>query len=226
MLTPPDGPPPPRSPPADPERGRSRGRSTRGWRTATPAWGGGRSDRTARRARCERRRRAPEHAERPRGDHRMVAVVGQHRHAVRRQQAHREPTPEQPAGQLPERQGAGGVGQIAVRSRRAPHPSVGAGGSPSGVSPIASGVSRTSQRPAGRSAPRGDAEQTYVFRQPMVRTHHIVDRHQRVMPAIEAEPSSESAVGRRRVNQPRCTAAPTTGPVAASPIEATTPLKR
>ena len=46
------------------------------------------------------------------------------------------------------------------------------------------------------------------------------------MPAIEAEPSTESAVVRRRANHAESTAEPTTGPVAASPIEETTPNQR
>ena len=46
------------------------------------------------------------------------------------------------------------------------------------------------------------------------------------MPAIEAEPSTESAVARRRANHADSTAEPTTGPVAASPIDETMPNHR
>ena len=43
------------------------------------------------------------------------------------------------------------------------------------------------------------------------------------MPVIEALPSSDTAIPRRRLNQRDTTALATTGPVAASPTDASTP---
>jgi hypothetical protein len=65
----------------------------------------------------------------------------------------------------------------------------------------------------------------YVSRQPIVRTPHIATGTMRVTPAIPAEPTSDSAVARRRVNQREMTDAPTTWPVAARPIAAPSALK-
>jgi hypothetical protein len=63
----------------------------------------------------------------------------------------------------------------------------------------------------------------YAARQPQVRISHIVTGTSTLMPAIDAAPSSDRAVARRRVNHRDTTAEPTTWPVVESPRATRTP---
>ena len=64
---------------------------------------------------------------------------------------------------------------------------------------------------------------TYVVRQPVVRTSHVTAGTSRLIPVIDALPSTESAVPRRRLNQRATTPEAITGPVPARPSGTSTP---
>ena len=63
----------------------------------------------------------------------------------------------------------------------------------------------------------------YVVRQPVVRMSHVTAGTSRLMPVIDALPSTESAVPRRRLNHRATTPEAITGPVPASPRGTSTP---
>ncbi len=64
---------------------------------------------------------------------------------------------------------------------------------------------------------------TYVMRQPLVRMSQVTAGTSRLMPVIEALPSTESAVPRRLLNHRATTPEAITGPVPASPSGTSTP---
>src|SRR6266566_2890046 len=73
---------------------------------------------------------------------------------------------------------------------------------PSAVSPIDSGESRTTSRQSGSTRSRTPAAMTtYVRRQPVVRISHVTAGTSRLIPVIDALPSTDSAVPRRLLNQ-------------------------
>ena len=92
--------------------------------------------------------RAAEHAQRPRGEHRRVAVVGQHRDAVGREQAHREAAREERAGQLPEGQRLQRLARGDALDRRRGRPRL-QGTRRRASSPTDSGESRSTSRQSG-----------------------------------------------------------------------------
>ena len=92
------------------------------------------------------------------------------------------------------------------------------------MSPICSGDSRITHSATGRMATRtSPAIATYVNRQPFVRMSQVTSGTKRLMPVIDALPSSESAVPRRLLNQRATTPEAITGPVTASPSGRITP---
>jgi len=102
-----------------------------------------------------------------------------------------------------------------------------AGTVPSGPSPIASGESRTTHTASGIITTNSASAITpKVSRHPSVRISHMATGTSMLIPAMEAPPSSPSAVARRRVNQRETTAEATTGPVAARPSAISTPQVR
>ena len=97
-------------------------------------------------------------------------------------------------------------------------------GTPSGVSPTDSGESRSTSRQSGRTSTRTAAAMyTYVIRHPPVRISQVTAGTSRLMPVIDALPSTESAVPRRLLNHRATTPEAITGPVPASPSGTSTP---
>ena len=97
-------------------------------------------------------------------------------------------------------------------------------GTPSGVNPTDSGESRSTSRQIGRISTRtAPAMTTYVNRHPLVRISQVTAGTSRLMPVIDALPSTESAVPRRLLNQRATTPEAITGPVPASPSGTSTP---
>src|SRR5262249_44748977 len=97
-------------------------------------------------------------------------------------------------------------------------------GSPSAVSPIDSGESRSTKRQSGSTMATINPEMaTYVIRQPTLRMSQVTSGTSRLIPVIDALPSTESAVPRRLLNQRATTPDAITGPVPASPMGTSTP---
>src|SRR2546425_1320120 len=95
---------------------------------------------------------------------------------------------------------------------------------PSGKSPTDSGESRTTHRQRGSASARIPAAiRTYVVRHPVVRMSQVTAGTSRLIPVIDALPSTESAVPRRLLNHPATTPEAITGPVPASPNGTSTP---
>jgi len=95
---------------------------------------------------------------------------------------------------------------------------------PSGSSPSDSGESRmTSMQSGSRQASTKAPMVMYAVRQPKAWMSHATVGTMRLIPAMAALPSTETAVPRRATNQRDTTALATTGPVAASPTAASTP---
>ena len=90
--------------------------------------------------------------------------------------------------------------------------------------PTDSGESRSTQRQSGSETSRiSPAITTYVVRQPWLSTSQVTAGTSRLMPVIDALPSTESAVPRRRLNQRATTPEAITGPVPARPSGTRTP---
>src|SRR6185436_11480779 len=115
-----------------------------------------------------------------------------------------------------------------LRTRSTPPATVpGAAATPSGVSPTDSGESRTTHRQRGITrSTTAPAMTTYVIRQPPVMMSQVTAGTSRLMPVIEALPSTESAVPRRLLNHRATTPEAMTGPVPASPSGTSTPYTR
>jgi hypothetical protein len=64
---------------------------------------------------------------------------------------------------------------------------------------------------------------TYVMRQPRVMMSQVMAGTRRLMPVIDALPSTESAVPRRLLNHRATTPEAITGPVPARPMGTSTP---
>ena len=64
---------------------------------------------------------------------------------------------------------------------------------------------------------------TYVMRQPVLMMSHVTAGTSRLMPVIDALPSTDSAVPRRLLNQRATMPAAITGPVPARPSGTSTP---
>src|SRR4029453_11126641 len=95
---------------------------------------------------------------------------------------------------------------------------------PAGRRPPDSGESRTPHRHRGSASARiPPAIRTYVVRQPVVRMSQVTAGTNKLMPVIEALPSTDSAVPRRLLNQRATTPEAITGPVPASPRGTSTP---
>src|SRR5438552_15271906 len=100
----------------------------------------------------------------------------------------------------------------------------GLAGPPSGNSPTDSGESRGTQRQSGSSTTSiAPAIRTYVIRDPLVRMSHVTAGTSRLIPVIDALPSTESAVPRRLLNHRASTPEAITGPVPARSCGTSTP---
>src|SRR5712691_290181 len=101
------------------------------------------------------------------------------------------------------------------------------GVAPSAARPIDSGDSRITQSEIGNiPASTPTAMSTYVVRQPVVRMSQVNSGTSRLIPVIDALPSSESAVPRRALNHRATTPEAITGPVTARPSGRSTPYTR
>jgi hypothetical protein len=138
-------------------------------------------------------------------------VIGEHRDAMRGEPGHREATGEERARELPERQGPQRLAGGDTLDQAALVPGFRA--APSTINPTDSGESRTTHRQRGSMSARAPtAMSTWVVRHPVVRMSQVTAGTSRLIPVIDALPSTEST-----------TPEAITGPVPASPSGTSTP---